>query len=190
MHRIIISAVIAFAVAWTASTLLAADAAATARRGDHYYVATAKTQNIHANDHVRLLGKYAAASVEPVPAAVVKHHLDAIRANTQLAGKAYGKLSTPAKQNLAVSKQLAEINARLAKVNELVDQLEKQSKDEAIESKAVIAKTNALSQELRATHLANKAIDQAFVQDEQQAEQFTNPDSSDYYFTGEGHFID
>jgi hypothetical protein len=190
MHRIILLALVAFAVARTASTLLAADSAATARRGDHYHLATAKTQNIHANDHVRLLGKYAAASVEPVPAAVVKHHLDAIRANTQLAGKAYGKLSSAAKQDPAVSKQLAEINARLAKVNELVEQLETQSKDEAVESKAVIAKTIALSQELKATHQANKAIDQAFLQDEQQEEQFTDTDSSDYYFTGEGHFID
>jgi NifU-like protein involved in Fe-S cluster formation len=89
-----------------------------------------------------------------------------------------------------VSKQLAEINARLAKVNQLVDELEAQSKREAVESKAVIAKTNALSQELKATHLANKALDQAFLQGEQQNVQFSDPDSSDYYFTGEGHFID
>jgi hypothetical protein len=190
MQRTTILSLVAMAVAWTSTAIAAADSAATARRGDQYHLATAKTQNIHANDHARLLGKYAATSDEPVPSAVVKHHLGAIRANAQLAAKSYDKLSAAAKQNPMVSKQLAEINARLAKVNQLVDELEAQSKREAVESKAVIAKTNALSQELKATHLANKALDQAFLQGEQQNVQFSDPDSSDYYFTGEGHFID
>jgi hypothetical protein len=181
---------VVLAFGFISPALLAADSPAAARRGDHYQLATAKTQNIHANDHARLLAKYAAASNEPVPSDVVNHHLAAIRANTELAAKSYGKLSAATKQDAVVSKQLAEINARLAKVNELVSQLEAQSKQEATESKAIIAKTNALSQEFKATHVASKAIDRAFVQAAQQDESFSDRDSSDYYFTGEGHFID
>ncbi len=170
--------------------LRAADGVAPTLRGDQYNLAAAKTQNIHANDQVRLLGKYAAASEQPVPGAVIKEHAVAIRANTEQARKSYYQLSTAARKNPVISKQLAEIDARLAKVTSLLDELDVQSKQELTASKAVIAKTNALSQELKATHLASKVIDQVFFKPTQRNSQFSSLQSADYYFTGEGHFID
>ncbi len=177
----------------TTGVALAADTTASSVRGDQYYLATAKTHNMHANDHARLLGKYAAASDEPVPGSVIKEHVAAIRANTELAKESYDRLSAAAKKNPVVSKQLAEINSRLSKVDDLVDQLEAQSKHESTESKDVIAMTNALSKEMKATHLASKGIDQALIQADEsseQAAQFDNTQSPDYFFTGEGHFLD
>ncbi len=173
--------------------VLAADALSPTVRGDQYLVAAAKTYNMHANDHARLLGKYAAASDKPVAGAVIKNHVDAIRANTNMAKNLYDRLSSTAKNDPLVSKQLAAINARLAKVNELVDQLEAQSKEESTESKDVIAKTDALSQELKATHMASKAIDNSLMQaaqSELQSDEFADRQSSDYFSTGEGHFLD
>ena len=166
------------------------EAVATTRRGDQYYLAVAKTQNMHAHDHARLLGKYAAATNEPVPAAIIKEHVAAIRANTELARKSFDRMSATAKNDPAVSKELTEINQRLTKVNELVDQLETQSKQDDTDAKEVMSKANALSQELKATHLASKAIDQVFLQGAQSDNQFSDPQSPDYFFTGEGHFLD
>jgi len=189
----VISAIAMLTLVGIVPTLQAAGTMAPTVRGDQYHMATAKTHNIHAHDYARLLSKYAAASDEPVPGAVIKEHVDAIRANTKLARESYNRLSADTKKDQRVSKQLAEISARLAKADELIEQLEAQSKQESIESKAVIAKVDALSMELKATHMANKVIDQAFIQSAQrevQSDQFSNRQSYDYYFTGEGHFID
>jgi hypothetical protein len=185
--------VLAVCLAFATSAALAADTPSTTRRGDQYHLAAAKTKNIHAHDHARLLGKYAAASDEPVPAAIVKEHAAAIRANAQQARKSYQALSAGAAKDPAVARQLEEINKRLNKVDELVERLESQSKRDSAASRAVIAETKAISQELKATHDASKEIDQAFAdaaQEERAASQFDNRQSPDYYFTGEGHFID
>ncbi len=194
MKRVtVISAIATLILVGIVASLPAAGPVSPTVRGDQYHIATAKTHNIHANDHARLLSKYAEASDEPVPGAVIKAHVDAIRADTELARQSYNRLSVGTQEEHLVSMQLAEISARLAKVDELIEQLEAQSEQETSESQAVIAKVNALSTELKAAHAANKAIEQVFIetaQREVRSEQFSNRQSSDYYFTGEGHFID
>ena len=50
------------------------DATSTDRQGGKYHLATGKTYNTHANDHARLLKKYA-SSGQAVPPVVVKEHL-------------------------------------------------------------------------------------------------------------------
>ena len=167
-----------------------ADSAPTNKRADLYYVAAGKTYNMHANDHVRMLGKYAAATNEPVPADVVREHVTAIRNNLQSAKKAYSKLEASAKTNPTVAKELAEINKRLDSVGTQLSDLDS---DDAIDSKLVLTATQAISQDLKTTHLASKEIDKALAvsdADNAQTTNFENLDAPSYYFTGEGHFID
>ncbi len=177
------------AVGPAAPQVLADDPSAT-KRTELYYVAAGKTYNMHANDHARMLGKYAAATGKPVPAEVVREHTAAIRANVANAQKAYAKLAEFAKTNPGVAKQLAEINKQLASVSQQVKGLES---DNQADSKLVLMATSAISQDLKTTHLASKEIDRALAASQAQAQQtsrFDNLDSQSYYFTGEGHFID
>ncbi|REK09011.1 MAG: hypothetical protein DWQ37_19310 [Planctomycetota bacterium] len=159
-------------------------------RGDRYHAATAKTHSMHARDHARLLNKYAAAADAPVSSSVLKKHLAAIRENMKEAGSTYSKLSAASKSDPSVKQQLDEITKRLDNVNKLVGQLEERSKQEAVDSKLVIDQTNDMAKEIKASHAANSAVDQAVVEAAQRRSQFYNPKSPNYYFTGEGHFID
>jgi hypothetical protein len=168
-----------------------------ALRGDHYQLAAAKTYNMHAHDHARLLGKYAAAAAEPIPSAVIKQHAAAIRTNTDLARKSFAGLSAASRKDPAVSKQLAEIDKRLAKLNQLIGLLDAQSKRNTTETQVIKTETDAIAQELKATHTASKAIDQALLRAAGRVanriapdRQFDDSQSPDYYFTGEGHFLD
>lgn len=168
----------------------AADQPPSSARGDQYQMATAKTHSLHARDHARLLNKYAAASDEPVPASVIQKHLAAIRENTEQARKTYAKLSDATKNDATIKQRLTEISARLNNVNSLVDQLEKRSQQEAVESKMVIAQTNDIAKEIKASNEASSEVDQAVADAAEQNENFYNRQAPNYYFTGEGHFID
>ncbi len=159
-------------------------------RGDQYHIATAKTHNIHAHDHARLLGKYAEGSEEPVPADVIQHHTQAIRKDTEKARQAFSRLSDSAKNNPAVAQQLAKIQQQLDKVTEMVNHLEGRSETTAIASTVVTEQMQALAEQMKATHVASKEIEQVFIQSLQQRDEFQDLQTSDYYFTGEGHFID
>ncbi len=170
-------------------------AAVNSLRGSQYYVAAGKTYNIHAHDHVRMLGKYAVASDKPVPKGVIKEHVAAIRSNIKNALAAYTKLGDSAKDNPTVQKQLAEIQKHLASVSQQVSHLDDQATDEGVESKLVLSEATAMAKDLKATHDASKEIDTALAQaaensPQEQTARFDNLDSSNYYFTGEGHFID
>lgn len=161
-----------------------------AKRAEQYQVAAGKTYNMHANDHARILGKYAKATGKPVPKAVVAEHTKAIRSNVTQAQQAYKKLATAAGDNPQLAAQLAEIQKRLAAVSKKVDELES---DNDAEAKDIVNATMDISADLKATHDASKAIDAAIaaqLQTDDQQEEFADRQSSDYYFTGEGHFLD
>ena len=89
-----------------------------------------------------------------------------------------------------VAAQLAEIQKRLAEVSKKVDELET---DKDAEAKVIEEATTDISADLKATHDASKVIDAALtaqLQGQDQSDEFSDRQSSDYYFTGEGHFID
>ncbi len=161
-----------------------------AKRAELYHVAAAKTYNMHANDHARILGKYAKATDRPVPQQVVREHTQAIRTNVAQAQQAYKKLASATGNSPQVTNQLAEIQKRLAEVSKKVAQLES---DKDAEAKMIIQATNDISADLKTTHDISKTIDAALnaqLQSEDQSEEFTDRQSPDYYFTGEGHFLD
>lgn len=160
------------------------------RRGDAYHLAAGKTYNIHANDHARLLGKFAAAAEHPVSSDVIAPHAALIRVNAEAAQKAYRRIGNTAGNDTQTKAQLAEIQQRLTKVTELVNQLESQSAKQALDAKLVLERATAISQQLKQTHLASRRIDQIFSAAVQTGGEFTDRDSDSYYFTGEGHFID
>lgn len=161
-----------------------------AKRAEQYQVAAGKTYNMHANDHARMLGKYAKATGKPVPKEVVREHTKAIKSNVAQAAQAYKKLAASAGDNPQVAAQLAEIQKRLAEVSKKVAELES---DKDAEAKVIEDATTDISADLKATHDASKAIDAALtaqLQSQDQSDEFTDRQSSDYYFTGEGHFLD
>ena len=161
-----------------------------AKRAEQYQVAAGKTYNMHANDHARILGKYAKATGKPVPQAVVREHTKAIRANVAQAALAYKNLASSAGGSPQVSAQLAEIQKRLAEVTKKVDSLEAENDAEA---KVIVDATTDISADLKATHDASKVIDAAIseqLQGQDQSDEFADRQASDYYFTGEGHFLD
>ncbi len=141
----------------------------------NYNLAEARMHNIHANDHIRLLHKYAAAH-KTVPPAVVKERTDTAKFHVQKARASYAKMRESAKDQPAMTKQLDVIDARLAKLTEMIDKLQKQN----AEAKSVMAQTAAITAQMAATHAANDEIDRNFY----------NMDSSSYYTDGLGHFTD
>jgi len=170
---------------------LAADPPAKTRRTDKYQIAAAKTYNMHAHDHARLLSKYAAASSAAVPAAVLKEHAAAIRSNAAAATKAYSQISAATKNDPKNVAQMAEIQQSLAKVTSLVNELEAQKmEDQVAEAKLIQEKMAAVNQELKETHEASKKIDAAISMANQNTDEFEDRQSDSYYFTGKGHFID
>lgn len=178
------------AVGLTAAAAIADDAADATKRAELYHIAAGKTYNMHAHDHARMLGKYAAATGQAVPREVIQEHTAAIRSNVKQAQAAYAKLAVAAKSNPNIAKQLAEISKRLAQVTAQVNQLDSQK---SAESKLVVTATDAMSEDLKATHQASKEIDQALAAAAartEQSDEFENRQDPSYYFTGEGHFID
>lgn len=161
-----------------------------AKRAEQYQVAAGKTYNMHANDHARILGKYAKATGKPVPSSVIQEHTKAIRSNVAQAQQAYKKLASAASNNPQLTAQLAEIQKRLDSVTKKVAELET---DKDAEANVIVQATTDISADLKATHDASKAIDAALtaqLQTQDQADEFTDRQSDDYYFTGEGHFLD
>lgn len=160
------------------------------RRAEQYYVAAGKTYNMHAHDHARMLGKYAAAANEPVPRDVVQEHADGIATNVEHARNSFAKLATAAKGDPTIKQQLAEIEKRLDQVTGQVARLKTESNDEAVDSQLLAKETAQITSDLKATHMAGKEIDNALAQQAESRDAFYNRNSPSYYFTGEGHFID
>jgi len=158
-----------------AKTETAKPVALTPKEAGTYHLAIAKTHNLHANDHVQLLQKYATAH-KTVPKEVLKDHADAIRFHLQAARNSYAKLAAVSKDQDELLKQIDVIDKRLAKVNGMVKTLETRS----TLSTDVVAQTAAITQELAANHNAAQQADNSFY----------NMESSDYYEDGLGHFTD
>lgn len=149
------------------------------RQSGKYHLAAGKTYNMHAHDHARMLGKYAALG-KTVPADVVKEHAAAIRYDAQAAKRSFASLGKTAPNNSQLSKQIEQLQARLDRVTELTKKLEMQTSKNAVESKVVAGQSQEISELLRTNHAAAKEADSDFY----------DSDSDNYYGTGEGHFVD
>ncbi len=149
------------------------------RQSGKYHLAAGKTYNMHAHDHARMLGKYAALG-KTVPSDVVKEHASAIRYDAQAAKRSFASLGKTAPNNPQLAKQLEQLQARLDRVTELTKKLEAQTSKNAAESKVVAAQSQEISELLRTNHTTAKAADSDFY----------DSDSDNYYSTGEGHFVD
>lgn len=185
LHQYLVVAVAA-AVSLTANTLVSAQSALRAE----LHTAAGKTYNLHANDHARLLNKYAKATAQPVPADVIKEHTTGMRASITAARSAFNQVGAVTQGNAKITPQLASVQQRLDKAMKLIDQLEAQSAREAVQSKEVAAQTAAISQELKAVHTQSQQIDQTLNDQSEENNNFYNSDSDSYYETGEGHFVD
>jgi uncharacterized membrane protein YccC len=157
----------------------ASDQDVKSRQGGKYHVTAGRIHNMHANDHARMLRKYAALG-DKVPSDVVQEHAAAIRSSTEAATKSFARLGKTAGDNAALAKQVAQLQKRLDKVSLVLKQLEAQSAGSAADSKMVTARTNEISQHLRANHNDLRTIDNDFY----------DSDSDAYYETGEGHLVD
>jgi hypothetical protein len=149
---------------------------------DHkYHLAIAKTHTVHANDNALLLKKYAAGH-KTVPDDVVKEHTGAMKYHLNAARKAYASLAKTAKtdggpkKQADLAKELSTIDARLAKINDMVKKLETQTSA----ADQVAAESAKISAELANSRAATQAVDNNFY----------NMSSSDYYEDGLGHFVD
>jgi hypothetical protein len=149
------------------------------KQADEYYLALGRTHNMQAHDHARLLQKYAARS-DRAPADVIHDQAAAIRFNAEAAKKSFARQGKSAGDNAALAKQVVQLQKRLDKVIASVKQLEDLSAGKSASAKAVVARTNDISQQLRANHNDLRTIDRDFY----------DSDSDSYYETGEGHFID
>jgi len=144
-----------------------------------YHLAAGKTYNMHAHDHARMLLKYAGAG-DQVPADVVQDHVASIRFNTEAARKSYIRLAKSSGASAVLVQKVEQMQKRLDKVNTELEQLEAHAAKNAVESRTVIARANAVSRHLHANHDDLRAIDDGFY----------DSGSDSYYETGEGHFVD
>ncbi|HEV7223016.1 MAG TPA: hypothetical protein VGN42_09975 [Pirellulales bacterium] len=149
------------------------------RQVGKYYLALGRTHNMQAHDHARLLQKYAALS-DQVPADVIHDHVAAIRFNAEAAKKSFARQGKSAGDNVALAHHVEQLQKRLDKVIASVNQLEDQLAGKSASAKTVAARTNDISQQLRANHNDLRTIDNDFY----------DSGSDSYYETGEGHFID
>ncbi|HVC93122.1 MAG TPA: hypothetical protein VND64_05495, partial [Pirellulales bacterium] len=77
------------------------DANGKAEQGGAYHVAAGKTYNMQAQDHARMLQKYADLG-DKVPGDVVQDHAAAIRFNTKGAKKSFARLAESDPDNAAL----------------------------------------------------------------------------------------
>lgn len=146
-----------------------------------YHLAIAKTHTVHANDNAILLKKYA-TSHKKISEDVVKEHTGAMTYHLNAARKSYANLAKAAKAEAdpkkhdALMKELTTIDARLAKINDMVKKLETQT----TVADRVAADSAKISAELATSRAASQAVDNNFY----------NMSSSNYYEDGLGHFVD
>jgi DNA repair ATPase RecN len=146
-----------------------------------YHLAIAKTHTVHANDNAILLKKYATGH-KTVPSEVIQEHTGSMKYHLTAARKAYASLAKTAKtegdpkKQADLAKELTTIDARLAKINDMVKKLETQT----TAADEVAAESAKISTELATSRAATQAVDNNFY----------NMSSSDYYEDGLGHFVD
>ncbi len=136
----------------------AQDAAADKRRGDEYYLAAGKLYNRHIYDHAFLLHQYAVAG-QAVPDHVLKEHIDGMKSDLTAAKASYARLSDKPKSDPAAAKKLADINARLARIEGAIGQLEHASAAlQDADAKIVMDLASEVSQSAKASHAATTEI--------------------------------
>jgi len=151
-----------------------------ARRAAEYQLAAGNTYNRHAREHARILERYAALG-KPVPAEIVKQHADAIRRNVQQAQQAFAQLAEAGKDKPKLLAAIERLQLRLAKASDAVERLGTHvDEQEAAESQAIQTMSAEIESLLRESHAAGQQADR----------QFYDSHADNYYFSGEGHFVD
>lgn len=151
-----------------------------ARQAAEYQLAAGNTYNRHAREHARILERYAALG-KPVPAEIVEQHADAIRRNVQQAQQAFAQLAEAGKDKPELLAAIERLQLRLAKAADSIERLKAHAeKHEAAESQAIQELSAEIESLLRESHAAGQQADQRFY----------DSHSDNYYFSGEGHFVD
>ena len=151
-----------------------------ARQAAEYHLAVGKTYNRHADEHARILEKYAALG-ETVPAGVVKDHARAIRHDLEQSQTAFSRLAKVSKDNPEVAEAVERIQHGLRKVTESVRKLEgRVQRQDAVQAEIVRGQTAEVSALLNNSYSAAQEADREFY----------DMHSDDYYTSGEGHFVD
>lgn len=151
-----------------------------ARQVAEYQLAAGNTYNRHAREHARILERYAALG-KPVPAEIVKQHADAIRRNVQQAQMAFAQLAESGKDKPDLLAAIERLQLRLAKASDAVERLGTHvDEQEVAESQAIQTMSAEIESLLRESHAAGQQADR----------QFYDSHSDNYYFSGEGHFVD
>lgn len=151
-----------------------------ARQVAEYQLAAGNAYNRHAREHARILERYAALG-KPVPAEIVEQHADAIRRNVQQAQKAFAQLAEAGKDKPDLLAAIERLQLRLAKAADSIERLKAHAENhEAAESQAIQSISAEIESLLRESHAAGQQADR----------QFYDSHSDNYYFSGEGHFVD
>lgn len=151
-----------------------------ARQAAEYQLAAGNTYNRHAREHARILERYAALG-KPVPAEIVEQHADAIRRNVQQAQQAFAQLAEAGKDKPDLLAAIERLQLRLAKAADSIERLKAHAeKHEAAESQVIQTISAEIESLLRESHSAGQQADR----------QFYDSHSDNYYFSGEGHFVD
>ncbi|HVW38740.1 MAG TPA: hypothetical protein VHB99_15605 [Pirellulales bacterium] len=151
-----------------------------ARQAAEYQLAAGNAYNRHAREHARILERYAALG-KPVPAEIVEQHADAIRRNVQQAQMAFAQLAEAGKDKPDLLAAIERLQLRLAKAADSIERLKAHAeKHEAAESQAIQSISAEIESLLRESHSAGQQADR----------QFYDSHSDNYYFSGEGHFVD
>jgi|GEM_PF-1935051 len=151
-----------------------------ARQSGEYHLAIGKAYNRHANEHARLLDKYAALG-ETVPAHIVKEHASAIRHDVQQAQKAFARFAEAGNDNPDVVKAAEGLQQQLKDVTASIQKLEAHvEQEEAAAAKVIRGQSAEISSLLEDSYIAAQQADRSFYDSHSDA----------YYFSGEGHFVD
>jgi hypothetical protein len=151
-----------------------------AKKDAAYYLGRGKAYSIHADDHAKTLEKYA-ATVDSVPAQIVKEHASAIHRNVQAAKRSFALVEKADREQPGLASAVEQLQQRLDQTVESVKQLQARvANDEAVEAGAVAAQSAEISQLLRDSYTTARQADR----------QFYDSQSEGYYFSGEGHFVD
>lgn len=152
-----LAAGIALLGAWFSCSVASADDD-NDNRGDIYYLAAARVYNRHVYDHARMLSQYSSAGNKPVPADVLKEHVEMMRWYLQNTNKSLAKISPAAKSNPMVATKVADMQGRTAKLLGIVDRLEAESAAaESADAKKLIEMTAEMTQALKTMHFDTSA---------------------------------
>jgi hypothetical protein len=144
-----------------------------------FHLATGRAYSAHANDHSKLLRKYAERTGN-VPQSVQNEHAAALRRNVVSAQAAFAKLRADAKGNPSVAKKLDDIDTRLDKIIHLLNTLEVNERKDDAKTDSIVSWVKSVSEHLQAVDSAAEDL----------GDNFYDRDSPSYYTTGEGHYID